>query len=131
MYDYKSLLLLQKKASKFNGTDLKIWCNIRRKKGDGAMPTKVTPLKEFDKKLAGREPLTVKEFLMDQGYAKDLVDSVVDDPANCPTKSVEEDAAEESEVEEDDDAVEDDGDDEADEEDGGDEEEDDGEWEDE
>jgi hypothetical protein len=44
-------------------------------------------LRTYDEKLENREPLSLKEYLIDLGYAKDLVDSIIENPGNSSTES--------------------------------------------
>ena len=67
-----------KELQSFNGVELKIVCNIRRLKSDGPMPSRVAELRLFANHLAIRDPIEVKEYIMDQGtFSEDLVASVL------------------------------------------------------
>ena len=46
------------------------------------MPSKAEDVKVYAEKLKDRDVLSLKEFLMDYGYAEELVDSVLEDPIN-------------------------------------------------
>ena len=85
---YHELFSESNKKSKSSGAALRVWCNVRRKKGDGTLPILRDDIKAFAKKLEGkgREYLTVREYLIDQGYAERLVDQVLEAPGDAPSQ---------------------------------------------
>ena len=46
---------------------------MRRKKSDGGLPTKKNLLVVYANAMKNRAPMTVKEYLMDQGHPEALV----------------------------------------------------------
>ena len=62
---------------------MRVWCNVRKRKASGTLPTLRDDIKAFAKKLEGRECLTVREYLIDQGYAERLVDQVLKAPGDA------------------------------------------------
>ena len=64
--------------------DLKIWCDVRRRKSDKGSPSKADAVKAYAEKLKDRDVLSLKDFLMDHGYAEELVDSVLDTNLRAP-----------------------------------------------
>ena len=80
---YDELFSESNKKSKTTGAALRVWCNVRKRKADGTLPSKASDIKAFAKKLEGRECLTVREYLIDQGYAERLVDQVLEAPENA------------------------------------------------
>ena len=52
---------------------------VRKKKGDGKIPTTGRELKELYEKIKTREPLTLREFLIDEGKDPALVDRLLKD----------------------------------------------------
>ena len=82
---YDKLLTSGKDSANYNGTELKVWCDVRRKKADGKLPSRKALLITFAQSLQakGREPMSLKEYLVDQGYDEELVTSILDDPVNA------------------------------------------------
>ena len=50
---------------------------VRKRKKDGAMPTVSDKLKSMYAQLKDKLPLTLKEYLLDEGKDGDLVDSLL------------------------------------------------------
>ena len=44
-------------------------------------------MRAYAEKLENRGPLSLKEYLIDLGYAKDLVDLIIENPGNSSTES--------------------------------------------
>ena len=86
--------LVVKGKAKYNATDLKVWCDVRRKKADKGLPSKAEDVKVYAEKLKDRDVLSLKEFLMDYGYAEELVDSVLEDPINSIVEAEDDEAME-------------------------------------
>ena len=94
---YEYLFEQNSNKSKNSATALKIWCNVRRKKTDGAIPVRAKMVREYAQKLEGREVLSVREYLLDQGYAEALVDNVLNAPENALSVANEDDGDDEDE----------------------------------
>ena len=52
------------------------------------MPLTLQDLRTYAEKLENRAPLSLKEYLIDLGYAKDLVDLIIKNPGNSLTESI-------------------------------------------
>ena len=69
---HDALMNAGKELASFNGIELNIYCNIRRKKNDGPLPSRVAELRVFANHLAGRDTIELKDYIMDQGaFAED------------------------------------------------------------
>lgn len=79
----EALIAKDKDFSKYNASELKTWCNVRRRKEDGALPSLAKEVKSFASGMAGREPLSLKEHLMELGYVELLVDSILENPEDA------------------------------------------------
>ena len=91
---YTKLLALNKQYSNFSGENLKAFCNVRRKKSDGGLPTKKNLLVVYANAMKNRAPMTVKEYLLDQGHPEALIDTVL---ANREDNLTEDDVDDEEE----------------------------------
>ena len=80
--------LVAKGKTEYNATDLKIWCDVRRRKSDKGLPQKADAVKAYAEKLEDRDVVSLKDFLMDRGYAEELVDSILEDPINNIVEAV-------------------------------------------
>ena len=75
---YKKLLDSGKNASNITtAADMKTWLNVWKRKEDGAFP-KGNDLKSFFEKAKGRDVLSIRDFLLDQGKDETLVLKVTD-----------------------------------------------------
>ena len=74
MDKYRALVEKAKDASSRSATDWKIWCSVRKTKKDGAVPSAADEVRSYAKQMEGREPLTIKQHLLDLDHAEDLVD---------------------------------------------------------
>ena len=83
----EALIAKDKDFSKYNASELKTWCNVRRRKEDGALPSLAKEVKLFASGMAGREPLLLKEHSMELGYAGLLVDSILENPDEALAKA--------------------------------------------
>ena len=80
---------------------LKAWCDIRKKKADPTQPKKVADLRAYaSTTLAGREPMTMEEYLVDTGLDIELVRSVMSDPDGALAQGDDEEGEEEYDEEE-------------------------------
>ena len=59
---------------------LTIWCNVRKKKAHGTIPKGADNVKKYAKNLEGEEVMTLREYLLDQGYHAALVDKILESP---------------------------------------------------
>ena len=97
--------LMEEKAgadpSTFKVAPMKIYLNVRKLREDGKMPRNAAPLKALLDKIHDRDPLTLKQYLMDQGKEESIVDELLDKLAESAEDLIEE-AEEEEENNEDD-----------------------------
>ena len=79
---YEELVRKAKDEEKYSAAELKIWCSVRKMKGDGVIPSKAEEVRTYAMMLEDREPLTIKQFLLDLEYCEDLVDSILSGDEN-------------------------------------------------
>jgi hypothetical protein len=79
MEKYVALVVAKKDTPviSFGNTDLALWLKVRKRKKDGAMPTVSDKLKLKYQQLKDKQPLTLKEYLLDEGKDEGLVDALL------------------------------------------------------
>ena len=75
--EYKQLEDNNKQASTYNVNELVTFLKVRKKRSDGGMPATSAKLKELYEAIKDREPLTLREYLLDEGKDGQLVDSLL------------------------------------------------------
>ena len=80
--NYEALISKDKDEEKYSAAELKLWCSVRKMKGDGVIPSKAEEVRTYAMMLEDREPLTIKQFLLDLEYCEDLVDSILSGDEN-------------------------------------------------
>ena len=76
--DYKKILDLYKNDMNFTIAQLSTWVRVRKRKADGKLPTTRLKLLDLYKVFRDREPLTLREYLIDEGKELDMVDGLLE-----------------------------------------------------
>jgi hypothetical protein len=74
---YEQVINSQKTESEYVGADFKAIVHHKKRKGDPAVPSLVSKLRERYEETKGRPEMTLKEYLADRGYDGDDVDRVM------------------------------------------------------
>jgi SOS response regulatory protein OraA/RecX len=72
----------QKTEEEYVGADFKAIVHQKKRKGDPAVPSLVSKLRERHEETKGRPDLTLLQYLADRGYEGDDVDRVVSEVTN-------------------------------------------------
>jgi hypothetical protein len=75
--EYEQVINSQKTESEYVGADFKAIVHHKKRKGDPAVPSVVSKLRERYEETKGRPEMTLKEYLADRGYDGDDVDRVI------------------------------------------------------
>jgi hypothetical protein len=80
--EYEQVINSPKTEEEYVGADLKAIVHHKKRKGDPAVPSLVSKLRERYEGTKGRPDLSLKEYLADQGYDGDNVDCVISEVKN-------------------------------------------------
>ena len=75
--EYEQVINSQKTESEYVGADFKAIVHHKKRKGDPAVPSLVSKLRERYEETKGRPEMTLKEYLADRGYDGNDVDRVI------------------------------------------------------
>ena len=80
--EYEQVINSQKTEEEYVGADFKAIVHQKKRKGDPAVPSLVSKLRERYKETKGRPDLTLLQYRADRGYEGDDVDRVVSEVRN-------------------------------------------------
>jgi hypothetical protein len=75
--EYEQVINSQKTELEYVGADFKAIVHHKKRKGDPALPSLVSKLRERYEETKGRPEMTLKEYLADRGYDGNDVDRVI------------------------------------------------------
>jgi hypothetical protein len=75
---YRAVIATTKQEQKYTVPELKAWLTVRKTKEEGAMPTTLDALKAMYEKLKDKEPLTLPEYLADEGHSPSLIATILE-----------------------------------------------------
>jgi hypothetical protein len=80
--EYEQVMNSHKTEEEYVGADFKAIVHQKKRKGDPAVPSLVSKLRECYEETKGRPDLTLLQYLADRGYEEDDVDRVVSEVTN-------------------------------------------------
>jgi pyruvate dehydrogenase complex dehydrogenase (E1) component len=91
---YRAVIATTKQEQEYTVPELKAWLTVHKTKEEGVMPTTLAALKAMHEKLKDKEPLTLPEYLADEGHSPSLIATILETGHKEETGEEEESVAE-------------------------------------